>query len=86
MPTNETVMMDLLAQIKNLWMQAISTTTVKHYHMVHDIVLERLLKIREVSYLPHNGDASSNTNFRLEQSIRSPATKIVNCAGLHFQT
>ena len=48
MPTNESVMLDILPQIKNLWVQTDSTTTVKHYHMVYDVVWERSTKLGQV--------------------------------------
>ena len=59
MPTNESVMLDMIAQLENLWMGADTPTTAKHYHRVYDIAWDRLTALRQVSYLPYTGAASA---------------------------
>ena len=61
MLTNESVMLDMISQIENLWMQAETVTTVRHYHRVYEIAWERLTALRKVSYLPCTGDAYGST-------------------------
>ena len=67
-------MVDMLAQIENLWMQAETTTTVKHYHIVYDVVCEQLSKIRQVSYLLYTGDTSGNIIFQAGTTFQVPET------------
>lgn len=52
MTTNEIIMQDMVAQLYQLWMQAETPTTAKHYHEVHDFAVERLTALRKVSCLP----------------------------------
>ena len=61
MLTNESVMLDMISQLENLWMQADTTTKVKHYQRVYNIAWECLRAPRKVYDVSCIGDASGNT-------------------------
>ena len=59
MPTNASVMQDMIDQLFQSWMLAETTTMARHYHQLHEITCARLKELQEVSHLPSIREASS---------------------------